>query len=349
MRNKKTLLEFIKDILTEYFAAATFPILILLGGWLLTGNSLLILGLMLVTLFAGFILGWWVHFLRTLKIYRTHIGKYDSNLEFIDQSSYIDMMAITFADFFNFEKHIKIAMKKNNARVRVLLLNTDSEAFKQYANKAKESKLEVLKEEEYDAMQIILDIHNEIQEKNLKPNSYPPVKGSISYEFFDRFPFRGCVVSDKIVHYWPYLEHLHPSSIPTYEIARDGQIGNILAAEFEHIWNESVTQRLRKPWSVQQIISGGQTGADRAALDWAIKHNIPHSGWCPKGRLAEDGVIEPKYILKETSSSVYEERTELNVRDSDATVIFTIAPRLIKGSLWTLSCAKKYKKPWIHL
>ncbi|MBE8970745.1 putative molybdenum carrier protein [Nostocales cyanobacterium LEGE 12452] len=110
-----------------------------------------------------------------------------------------------------------------------------------------------------------------------------------------------------------------------------------------------MTQRLRKLWSVELIISGGQTGADRAALDWAIKHNIPYSGWCPKGRLAEDGVIEPKYTLKETSSSVYEERTELNVRDSDATVIFTINPRLIKGSLWTSSCAKKYKKPWIHL
>lgn len=100
---------------------------------------------------------------------------------------------------------------------------------------------------------------------------------------------------------------------------------------------------------VERIISGGQTGADRAALDWAIQHNVEHSGWCPKGRLAEDGTIDSKYNLRETSSSAYEERTELNVRDSDATAIFTISPQLIGGSLWTLSCAKKYQKPWIHL
>ena len=49
-----------------------------------------------------------------------------------------------------------------------------------------------------------------------------------------------------------------------------------------------------------KIISGGQTGADRAARDWAIKHGIPHGGWCPKGRKAEDGPIDAKYQLKET-------------------------------------------------
>jgi hypothetical protein len=107
---------------------------------------------------------------------------------------------------------------------------------------------------------------------------------------------------------------------------------------------------VHKPyWLVKKIVSGGQTGVDRAALDWAIERNLPHGGWCPQGRLAEDGTIDLKYELTETQSATYEERTELNVRDSDATAIFTIDPQLKRGSLWTLSCAQKYQKPWIHL
>jgi len=54
---------------------------------------------------------------------------------------------------------------------------------------------------------------------------------------------------------------------------------------------------------IKKIISGGQTGADRAALDMAIKLNIPHGGWCPKGHLAEDGIIENSYKLSETPSA----------------------------------------------
>ncbi|MEX0610513.1 MAG: putative molybdenum carrier protein, partial [Pirellulales bacterium] len=69
------------------------------------------------------------------------------------------------------------------------------------------------------------------------------------------------------------------------------------------------------------IISGGQTGADRAALDFALEHEIAHGGWCPRGRLAEDGPIAPRYNLQETPSRKYSQRTEWNVRDSDATVI----------------------------
>jgi len=71
-----------------------------------------------------------------------------------------------------------------------------------------------------------------------------------------------------------------------------------------------------------RIVSGGQTGADRAALDWAIAHGIPHGGWCPKGRKAEDGMSQAKYELIETPSTDYVQRTELNVRDSDGTVVF---------------------------
>ena len=64
---------------------------------------------------------------------------------------------------------------------------------------------------------------------------------------------------------------------------------------------------------------------DRAALDFAIEHGIPHGGWCPRDRLAEDGSIPPRYELRETPSHKYAQRTEWNVRDSDATVLFTIA------------------------
>ena len=97
------------------------------------------------------------------------------------------------------------------------------------------------------------------------------------------------------------------------------------------------------------IISGGQTGADRAGLDWAIKHCIRHGGWCPKGRKALDGPLDAKYQLKETPSEEYLERTEWNVRDSDATVVFALADKATGGSAKTLSFARKHKKPFIHL
>jgi hypothetical protein len=100
---------------------------------------------------------------------------------------------------------------------------------------------------------------------------------------------------------------------------------------------------------IKKIISGGQTGGDRASLDFAIAHGIPHGGYCPKGRLAEDGIIDARYCLKETRTRNYPERTEKNVLDSDATVVFTIAPSLTGGSKRTVSVAKKHGKPCIHL
>ena len=98
-----------------------------------------------------------------------------------------------------------------------------------------------------------------------------------------------------------------------------------------------------------KIVSGGQTGVDRAALDWALTHGVECSGWCPKGRKAEDGPIDPKYPLKETPSASYLQRTEWNVRDSDATVLFSIEPTLTGGSLKTMDFARKHKKPRLHL
>lgn len=107
--------------------------------------------------------------------------------------------------------------------------------------------------------------------------------------------------------------------------------------------------RAARPVKVHKIVSGGQTGADRAALDWAIEHGIPHGGWCPLGRLAEDGPIDTRYQLQETPTADYAQRTEWNVRDSDGTVIFSIASELNGGSAATLWLAGQLGKPVVHI
>jgi len=98
-----------------------------------------------------------------------------------------------------------------------------------------------------------------------------------------------------------------------------------------------------------KIVSGGQTGADRAALDWSIAHQIPHGGWCPEGRLAEDGVIDAAYQLAELPGGGYRQRTKANVQDSDATLIVSIAPNLSGGSLATAKFGDQLRKPWLHV
>ena len=91
------------------------------------------------------------------------------------------------------------------------------------------------------------------------------------------------------------------------------------------------------------IVSGGQTGVDRAALDWAIEKGLPHGGYCPKGRIAEDGVIPGKYNLKEIKSGKYRIRTRLNVIHSDATLILSALP-LTGGTALTAKYAKEEDK-----
>ncbi|MBC8319381.1 MAG: putative molybdenum carrier protein [Bacteroidetes bacterium] len=91
------------------------------------------------------------------------------------------------------------------------------------------------------------------------------------------------------------------------------------------------------------IISGGQSGVDRAALDFALENNILCGGWCPLGRLAEDGIISNNYPLKETTTSNYEERTNLNVRDSDGTIII-YKNEMDKGTLLTREIAQYINK-----
>ena len=84
---------------------------------------------------------------------------------------------------------------------------------------------------------------------------------------------------------------------------------------------------------------------DRAALDFAIRHGYEHGGWCPHGRLAEDGVIPPIYQLRETDSEDYDERTEKNALDSDATLIVAREKELSGGTAFTKSCAEKHGRP----
>lgn len=78
------------------------------------------------------------------------------------------------------------------------------------------------------------------------------------------------------------------------------------------------------PKRISKIVSGGQTGVDRAALDVALEVGIPCGGWCPKGRRAADGRIPDRYPLKETPSSTYPQRTEWNIRDSDGTLVLAL-------------------------
>jgi hypothetical protein len=108
-------------------------------------------------------------------------------------------------------------------------------------------------------------------------------------------------------------------------------------------------QTIQNPKPVPvRIISGGQTGADRAGLDWAIAHGVAHGGWCPKGRLAADGPLHPRYLLNETESTGYRQRTKRNVADADASLILNTGP-LDGGTLQTLRFAQTLHKPHLLL
>ncbi len=96
--------------------------------------------------------------------------------------------------------------------------------------------------------------------------------------------------------------------------------------------------------SARRICSGGQTGVDRAALDVALEIGIPCGGWCPRGRRAEDGIIDARYPLTETPSEEYLQRTEWNVRDADGTLILARGP-LTGGTALTHAIARRLNRP----
>ncbi len=97
------------------------------------------------------------------------------------------------------------------------------------------------------------------------------------------------------------------------------------------------------PTGVCQVVSGGQTGVDRAALDVALELGLRHGGWCPRHRRAEDGRIPARYQLKECESVEYWVRTERNVVDSDATLILYFGV-LSGGSRFTFRMARKHAR-----
>jgi hypothetical protein len=97
---------------------------------------------------------------------------------------------------------------------------------------------------------------------------------------------------------------------------------------------------------LMKIVSGGQTGVDRAALDAGLACGIPVGGWCPAGRRAEDGIIPDCYPLLELESPVYAVRTEQNVVDSDATLVLNLG-ELADGTALTVQLARKHRKPYL--
>ncbi len=99
---------------------------------------------------------------------------------------------------------------------------------------------------------------------------------------------------------------------------------------------------------LEKLVSGGQTGVDRAALDAALAAGLACGGWCPAGRRAEDGLLDARYPLDETPSTSYRQRTEWNVRDSDGTLILYRAA-LTGGTRLTVDLAKSFGRPLLVL
>lgn len=103
---------------------------------------------------------------------------------------------------------------------------------------------------------------------------------------------------------------------------------------------------MKEELKVQKIISGGQTGVDRAALDVGLELGIPIGGYCPKGRRSEDGTIPAQYPMIETSTADYGIRTEKNVIESDGTLVLNVG-HVSSGTAYTIKLAKRHKKPFL--
>ena len=98
----------------------------------------------------------------------------------------------------------------------------------------------------------------------------------------------------------------------------------------------------------ESIVSGGQTGVDQGALDAAIALDIDHGGWCPAGRITEDGTVPERFQLKEHASAYYPDRTAQNVIDSDATLIL-YRKKLSGGTALTRKICRREGKPFLSV
>ncbi len=103
---------------------------------------------------------------------------------------------------------------------------------------------------------------------------------------------------------------------------------------------------MNQPLPLRKVISGGQTGVDRAALDTAREVGLALGGWCPRGRRAEDGVLHPAYPLTETPDFDYEQRTAWNVRAAEATLVLCWGP-LEGGTALTVDCLDAEQRPYL--
>ena len=124
------------------------------------------------------------------------------------------------------------------------------------------------------------------------------------------------------------------------EVAADGSLVPLPGRA--EIFHAGVTSLVRK------VVSGGQTGVDRAALDWAISAGIAHGGWCPRGRKSEDGPIPGQYLMSVMATGGYRQRTRRNVAESDGTLVLNLG-KLDGGTRLTLDFAMQLDKPYLLL
>jgi hypothetical protein len=103
-------------------------------------------------------------------------------------------------------------------------------------------------------------------------------------------------------------------------------------------------RRARRLLPLKKIVSGGQTGVDRAALDVALASGLGVGGWCPRGRWAEDGTIPERYPLLETATADLHERTERNISNSDATLVLHRSV-IAGGTRLTVDLAGRLRRP----
>jgi hypothetical protein len=172
-------------------------------------------------------------------------------------------------------------------------------------------------------------------------------EGSFAILEWDRFHARGIELAQKLkaivgdaacICYEKPYEDPNVFDQECVEILADGALRPVGRAPHQRRFKAAYT------WLPDRVISGGQTGVDRAALDWALSNRIPHGGWCPRGRRAEDGVISRIYQLQETESAGYATRTRCNVVRSDATLLLNIGA-LDGGSARTRRAAEANGKP----